>query len=128
MLRLIFVPTSSNRSFQKELVKLLSQSLIIVLGKPCSLNTSLKNNAANSLDDIVEVTVKKCANLVNLSTTTYVLSFPLTFGSLVMKTMETLSHFGSGIGIGWRSPVGWCAPLCYDGMQYTPSHALEHIL
>ncbi|KAJ0940323.1 hypothetical protein HanRHA438_Chr02g0082071 [Helianthus annuus] len=40
---------------------------------------------------------RKCADLVNLSTITYIVSFPfLVFGNLVMKSIVTISHFHSG--------------------------------
>ena len=100
------VPTNLNNSFQKVLMNLLSLSLTMVLGRPCNLKISLKI----SLDTYVALKSvameKKCANFVNLSTTTKMQSFPCVLGNLVMKSMDMLSHLCYGMGRGCSSLVG----------------------
>jgi hypothetical protein len=70
------VPTNLKRSSQNVLMKLLSLSLTMVLGKPCNLRTSLKNMYETYVALKYVVTEKTCANFVNLSTTTKMQSFP----------------------------------------------------
>jgi hypothetical protein len=64
------VPTNLNNFCQKVLMNLLSLSLKMVLGKPCNLKTSMKNKFATCVALKSVAMEKKCANLVNLSTTT----------------------------------------------------------
>jgi hypothetical protein len=87
-------------------MNLLSLSLIIVFGRPCNLKTSLKNSLATCVALKSVAMEKKCANFVNLSTTTKMHSFPYALGKLVMKSMDMLSHLCSGMGKGCNSPAG----------------------
>jgi hypothetical protein len=87
-------------------MNLLSLSLMMVLGRPCSLNTSLKNNLATCATLKSVAMGKKCEKFVNLSTTTKMKSFPYALGNPVMKSMDILSHLCSGIGKGCNSPAG----------------------
>ena len=50
-------------------MNLLSLLLMMVLGRSCSLNTSLKNNSATYAALKSVAMGKKCANFVKLSTT-----------------------------------------------------------
>jgi hypothetical protein len=61
------VPTILNNSYQKVLINRLSMSLTMVLGRPCSLKISLKNNSAICVALKSVAMEKKCANLVNMS-------------------------------------------------------------
>jgi hypothetical protein len=47
----------------------------------------------------------KCAILLNQSTTTMIASNPFDGGKFTMKSMDTLSHDLSRIGIGRNSPL-----------------------
>jgi hypothetical protein len=87
-------------------MNLLSLSLMMVLGSPCSLNTSLKNNSATCVALKFVAMGKKCANFLKLSTTMKMKSFPCALGNPVMKSMDILSHLCSRIGRGYNSPVG----------------------
>jgi hypothetical protein len=100
------VPTSVDNSCQKVLMNLLSSSLTMVLGKPCSLKTSLKNKSVTCAALHFVVMEKKCANLVNLSTTTKIQSLPCALGNPVMKSMDMLSNLCSGMGSGCNNPAG----------------------
>jgi hypothetical protein len=91
------VPTNLNNSCQKVLINRLSLSLTMVLGKPCSLKISLKNKSATCVALKSLAMEKKCANLVNLSTTTKIQSLPYALGNLVMKSIEMLSHLCSEV-------------------------------
>jgi hypothetical protein len=62
-------------------MNLLSLSLTMVLGRPCSLKISLKNSSTTYVELISVAMEKKCANFVNLSTTTKMQSFPYVFGN-----------------------------------------------
>jgi hypothetical protein len=84
----------------------LSLSLTMVLGKPCSLKISLKNKSATCVALKSVAMEKKCANLVNLSTTTKIQSFPYALCNPVMKSIEMFSHLCSGKGRGHNNPVG----------------------
>jgi hypothetical protein len=95
-----------NNSYQNVLMNLLSLSLIMVLGRPCNLNTSLKNNSATCAALKSMAMEKKCANFVNLSTTMKMQSFPCALGKPVMKSMDILSHLCSRMGRGCNSPTG----------------------
>ena len=91
---------SDYNSCQNVLMNLLSLSLMMVLGRPCSLNTSLKNNSATCVALKSVAMGKKCENFVNLSTTMKIQSFPYALGNPVMKSMDMLSHLCSRIGKG----------------------------
>ena len=49
---------------------------------------------------------KKCANLVNLSTTTKMVSFPYALGNPPMKSIDMSDHTSVGIGRGWSNSAG----------------------
>jgi hypothetical protein len=99
-------PTILNNSCQKVLMNRLSLSLTMVLGKPCSLKTSLKNNYATCAALKSVAMEKKCANLVNLSTTTKIQYLPCALGNPVLKSIDMLSHLCSGMGRGYNNPAG----------------------
>jgi hypothetical protein len=71
------------------------------------------NMMAISIALQVDLTGIKWADLLNLSTTTMMASFYLVeVGNLVMKSMEIVSHFHSGIVRGCNNPAGrWCSAL-----------------
>jgi hypothetical protein len=100
-----YVPTNLNSSCQNVLMNLLSLSPTMVLGRPCNLKISLKNSSATCAALKSVAMEKKCANFVNLSTTTKIQSFPCVFGNPVMKSMDMLSHLFSGMGKGCSSPA-----------------------
>ena len=106
MLGVKAIPTNLNNSCQKVLINQLSLSLTMVLGKPCSLNISLKNKYATFAALKSMEMEKKCANLVNLSTTTKIQSLSYALGNPVMKSIEMLSHLCSGMGRGCNNLVG----------------------
>jgi hypothetical protein len=62
---------------------------------------------------------KKCANLVNRSTTTYIQSLPWTFGNPVIKSIDMLSHFCSRMGNGCSNPADGSALTCYIDKSLT---------
>ena len=102
-------------SIQKLEVNFVSLSDTIVLGIPCSLNISFMNMLAISISLQVDLTGIKWGDLFSLSTTTIMASFCLVdVGNPVMKYMEMVSHFHSGIGRGCNNHVGcWCYALTY---------------
>jgi hypothetical protein len=115
-------------------MNLLSLSPMMVLGRLCSLNTSLKNNLATCAALKSVAMGKKCANFVNLSTTMKMKSFPYALGNPMMKFMDILSHLCSGIGRGCNSPAGcMCSSLfswhvvhsltCFITSSLRPFHA-----
>jgi hypothetical protein len=106
------VPTNLNNSCQKVLINRISMSLTMGLGNPWSLKTSLKNTYATYAALKSMAMEKKCANLVNLSTTLKIQSFPCALGNHVMKSMKILSHLCFGMVKGFNSPTGWvCSSL-----------------
>jgi hypothetical protein len=119
------VLTNLNNSCQNILMNLLSLSLIMVLGRPCSLNTSLKNNSATCVALKSVAMEKKCENFVNLSTTTKIKSFPCSLGKPVMKSMDILSHLCSGMGRGCNSPAG-C--VCSSLFSWHVVHSLTCLI
>ena len=100
------VPINLNNSCQNVLMNLLSLSLIMVFGMPCNLKTSLKNSLATCVVLKSMAMEKKCANFINLSTTTKMQSFPCALGKMVMKSMDILSHLCFGMGKDCNSPTG----------------------
>jgi hypothetical protein len=100
------VSTNLNNSCQKVLMNRLSLSLTMILGKPCILKNSLKKKYATYVALKYVAMEKKCANLVNLSTTTKIKSLPCAFGNPVMKSIEMLSHLCYGMGRGCNNHVG----------------------
>jgi hypothetical protein len=106
------VQTNQNNCFRKVLINLLSLSLKMVLGRPCNLKISLKNSLATCVALKSVAMVKKCANFVNLYTTTSMQSFPCVFDNPMMKSMDMLSHLCSVMGKGCNSPAGcMCSSL-----------------
>jgi hypothetical protein len=115
-------------------MNLLSMSLMMVLGRPCSLNTSLKNNSANCATFKYVAMGKKCENFINLSTNKKMQSFPCALGNPVMKSMDILYHLCSGIARGCNCPTGCvCSSLfswhvvhsltCFITSSLRPFHA-----
>jgi hypothetical protein len=100
------VPTNLNNSYQNASRNLLCLSLTMYFNNPWSLNTSLENKYATCAALYYEGMVNTCANLVNRSTTTYMQSPPCIFSRPVMKSMDTLSHFFSGMGNDCSNPTG----------------------
>lgn len=91
------VPAILNRACQKSLRKRGSQSLTMELGIPCNLKICSKNNWANPLAVIGWLRGKQCEYLLHLSVTTQIISFPLEFGSPVMKSIAMSLHGTIGI-------------------------------
>jgi hypothetical protein len=102
-------------------MNLLSLSLIKVLGRPCSLNTSLKNNSATCVALKSMAMGKKCANFINLSTTMKMQSFPYALGNPLMESMDILSQLCSRIGRGYNSHA-WC--MCSSFFSWHVVHSL----
>jgi hypothetical protein len=95
------------KDFQKLEVNFVSLSDTISLGIPCSLNISFMNMLAISIALQVNLTGIKWVDFLNLSITTMMVSFCLVdVGNLVMKCMEMVSHFHSGMGRGCNNSVG----------------------
>jgi hypothetical protein len=115
------IPTNLNNSCQKVLINRPSLSLTMVLGKPCSLKISLRNKSATCVALKSLAMEKKCANLVNLSTTTKIQSFSCALGNPMMKSIEMLSHLCSGMGRGCNNPVG-C--VCSSFFTWQVVHSL----
>jgi hypothetical protein len=65
----------------------------------------VKNNLPIFWTVAISLVGMKCAILLNRSTTTMIASNPLDGGKLTMKSMDTLSHDPSGIGIGRNNPI-----------------------
>jgi hypothetical protein len=106
--------------FQKLEVSFVSLLDMISFGIPCSLNISFMNMLAMYISLQVDLTGIKRADLLNLSTTTMMASFYLVdVGNPVMKSMEMVSHFHSGIGRGCNNPVGCrCSTFtCWHSMH-----------
>jgi hypothetical protein len=116
------VPTNLNNSCQKVLMNRLSLSLTMVLGNPCSLKTSLKKKSATCVALKSVAMEKKCANLVNLSTTTKIQSFPCALDNPMMKSIEILSHLCSGMGECCNRPTGW---VCSSLFSWQVVHSVE---
>src|ERR1044071_1016865 len=75
-----------------------SRSEIMETGTPCRETTSLRYKRARRSRPSVSLIARKCADFVNLSTITQIMSQPLgDFGSLVTKSIVIHSHFHSGI-------------------------------
>jgi hypothetical protein len=88
------VPIASLKLFQKHDTNLASLFNTILISTPCNLIISSIYNWTNSSIEVVNFIRKKLADLVNLSTTTYIVSFPvMDLGSLMMKSVVTCSHF-----------------------------------
>jgi hypothetical protein len=100
------VPTNLNNSCQKVLIDRLSMSLTMVLGKLCSLKIFVKNKYTTCAALNSVAMEKKCANLVNLSTTTKIQYLPCSIGNPLMKSIEMLSHLCSGMCRGCSNPAG----------------------
>ena len=69
----------------------------------------------------------KWATLVKWSTTTQIESYPdLVLGNPVIKSMPSLSHFHSGIGIGCSNPAGfWCSAFTLSGIHHLRLHTAQ---
>ena len=77
-------------------------------GTPCKDTMSSMYNWAYCAIEYVIFTGMKCADLVNLLTTTHVESYPFcVWGSPTTKSMVTRSHFHSDSGISYSNPVGF---------------------
>jgi hypothetical protein len=101
------VSKTTIRDFQKFELNLVSLSDTTSLGMPCSLNISFMKMLEISIASQVELTGMKWADLLSLSTTTMMASFCLVeFGNPVMKSLEMVSHFHSGIGRGCNNLAG----------------------
>lgn len=83
---------SLNNSYQKVVMNLVSLSLTIFQGSPCKWNTSLKNKSTTCRAIYVWEIEKKCAKLINRSSTTKMSFLLLTWVKQVMKSMEIDSH------------------------------------
>lgn len=106
MLILSWVPCRRNNSDKKKPRKIGSQSLAIDFGIPWSLMISLANNLATILAVYGCHSPKKCAYLVNRSTTTSIASFPWERGNPIMKFRKISSHTQVEIDNSWRRPAG----------------------
>src|ERR1043165_4422261 len=108
-----WVPRALCKDFQKLEANRGSRSEIIETGTPCRETTSLRYNRARRSRPSVSLIARKCADFVNRSTITQIMSQPLgDFGSLVTKSIVICSHFHSGISGCCRRPDGfWYSTL-----------------
>jgi len=82
-----------------------SRSLMIDLGMPCSLITPSTNLSATPFAVNGWDKVKKWVNLLNLSTTTKIVSLPWEVGNPSTKSRVISSQTWQGMGKGCRSPI-----------------------
>jgi len=78
----------------------------MVLGKPCNLIICSKYVCATVAAEKGCAKGRKCAYLLNLSTTIKMESLPLDFGRPSMKSMEMSSQIALGMGRGCNKPAG----------------------
>ena len=107
------VPKDFYSDCQNLEVNLLSWFEIMDIGTPCSHTISLRYVLVSFSNLSVSLIGRKCADLVNLSTITQMVSSPLAvLGNLVMKSMVIRSHFHSGIYGCCNNPEGfWYSTL-----------------
>jgi hypothetical protein len=125
------VSKPSISDFQKLEVNFVSLSDMISFVIPCSLNISFMNTWAISISLQVDLIGMKWADLLNLSITTIMASFCLVdVGNPVMKSMEMVSHFHSGMGKGCNNPVGCqCFALtCCHSMHLAKYSAMSFFI
>jgi hypothetical protein len=78
----------------------------IDLGTPSSFRMLSVYNLANLSPQYMVHTGMKCATFVRRSTNTHIELLPLgVLGSPLMKSMLMPSHFHSGRGSGWSTPL-----------------------
>ena len=107
MLKFSLVPMPPNSPFQKAVVNLASLSETIIFGTPCSLTIYFRNTSSTWVVPKVDFIGMKYDAFVNMSTTTITEScWYLVLGNPVMKSIETVSHFHSAIGRGFKKPAG----------------------
>src|ERR1044071_8117524 len=101
------VPRASFKLAQNLEVKLLSRSEMMEIGTPCFDTTSLMYKRVSFSNLSVSRIGRKCADFVNRSTITQIMSWPLVVvGNLVMKSIVIRSHFHSGISGCWSKSDG----------------------
>ena len=76
------------------------------LGEPTQSKDFFETKISHFAELKYDVTEKKWVNFFNLSTTTYMQSLPKYLGKPVMKSIEILSYFCSGMGNGFNKPAG----------------------
>ena len=105
------VPKAFCSDCQNLEVNLLSRFEIMDMGTPCSRTISLRYVLVNFSNLSVSLIGRKCADLVNLSTITQMVSSPLAvLGNFVMKSMVIRSHFHSGILVVVINPKAFGIP------------------
>jgi len=84
-------------------------------GTPCNLTISLMYSWANLAISILRFIAKKGALLVNQSTITQIVSWPLkVHGKWVTKSIAMLFHFHISISKGCRIPPSlWCSTFAF---------------
>jgi len=87
-------------------MNLLSLSLAMIFSNPCNVKTSLKSSSTTCEDGYFDDMTKKWKKFVTQSTITYMQFLPCTRGKSVTNSMETFSHFYSGMGRGCIKPIG----------------------
>lgn len=111
-LRIRWVPRLVCNCSQKRATNWVPRSEMMVFGTPCKHSMRSTYNSAYFLAGYTVLTGRKCADLVSLSTTTQMESYPFwVWGNPTMKSMLISSHFHSGMFKGWRVPAGlrWLA-------------------
>lgn len=99
-----FYTHALNKPFQNLELNFASQSEITVLGIPCNLKTSYMNIYTMLMALKVDFIGIKCIALLILSTTTIIESHCiLFFGKPMMKSMDIIPHFNSGMGKGYNN-------------------------
>src|ERR1043165_8186635 len=124
------VPRASFRHSQNLEVKRLSRSEMIETGTPCLDTTSLMYKRVSFSNLSVSRIGRKCADFVNRSTITQIMSWPLVvLGNLVMKSIVILSHLHSGISGCWSKPDGlWVSALTFAQVKHCATYAAISLL
>ena len=94
------------------------------LGEPMQSGYFFEKISATCVEVKYGVTTNKWAIFFNLSTTTYMQSLPKYLGKPVMKSIEKLSHFCSGIGNGCNKPAG---NVSYDLFCWHTLHSITYL-
>ena len=123
MLMSSLVPRDFCSDCQNREVNLLSLSEIMDIGTPCSHTISQMYVRASFSILSVSFMGRKCADFVNLSTITQMVSSPpAVLGNLVMKSMVIRSHFYSGISSCCSNPDGfWYSTLTLAQVRHMPT-------
>ena len=103
----------------------LSIHLWVITGTRCQLRPHqpeklLPKSAHEAAVPVTDDGLTKCAYFVSRSTTTKIQSLPCTMGNPVMKSIDMLSHFPSGMGRGYNNPRDGSSPPYSSDKHRTP--------